>query len=196
MRVALALLLLVVSACSTVAPTPAPTLAPTLAPTSAPASAPNATIGPSAAPETSVGPSPSVEPWRVDVVNGPRRVIVSVSPGGLYFVEPNAMVTLFETPHAQAGGIEVIEVTESGCVLLDKTTFRAESFTIKLIGGLKGPYMVTLESGAGLTGPPTAERTIRAWANGCASVARAMGLRRHRILKPGVTRQDLERQPC
>ena len=151
MRVVLALVLLVVSACSTVAPTPAPT------PTAT--SAPTATIGPSAAPTASARPSPSVEPWRVDVVNGPRRVIVSVSPGGLYFVEPNATVTLFEAPQAQAGGIELIEVTDSGCVLLDKTTFPGESFTIRLIGGSKGPHTITLESGTTLSGPPTAERT-------------------------------------
>ena len=147
MRVVLALVLLVVSACSPVAPTPAPT------------SAPNATIEPSAVPTTLATPSPSIEPWRVDVVNGPRRVIVSVSPGGLYFVEPNSTVTLFEAPQAQAGGIELIEVTDSGCVLLDKTTFPGESFTIKLIGGSKGPYTITLASGTTLSGPPTAERT-------------------------------------
>ena len=147
MRVVLALVLLVVSACSTVAPTPAPT------------SAPNATIEPSAVPTTLATPSPSIEPWRVDVVNGPRRVIVSVSPGGLYFVEPNSTVTLFEAPQAQAGGIELIEVTDSGCVLLDKTTFPGGSFTIRLIGGSKGPYTLSLESGITLSGPPTAERT-------------------------------------
>ena len=147
MRVVLALVLLVVSACSPVAPTPAPT------------SAPNATIEPSAVPTTLATPSPSIEPWRVDVVNGPRRVIVSVSPGGLYFVEPNSTVTLFEAPQAQAGGIELIEVTDSGCVLLDKTTFPGESFTIRLIGGSKGPYTITLESGTTLSEPPTAERT-------------------------------------
>ena len=93
------------------------------------------------------------------MVNGPRRVIVSVSPGGLYFVEPNSTVTLFEAPQAQAGGIELIEVTDSGCVLLDKTTFPGESFTIRLIGGSKGPYTITLESGTTLSGPSTAERT-------------------------------------
>lgn len=147
MRVVLALVLLVVSACSTIVPTPTPT------------SVPTATTDLSAAPTTSATPSPSIEPWRVDVVNGPRRVIVSVSPGGLYFVEPNTTVTLFEAPQAQAGGIELIEVTDSGCVLLDKTTFPAESFTIRLIGGSKGQYTITLESGTTLSGPPTAERT-------------------------------------
>ena len=147
MRAVLALVLLIVGACSTIAPTPAPT------------SAPNATIEPSAVPTTLATPSPSIEPWRVDVVNGPRRVIVSVSPGGLYFVEPNSTVTLFEAPQAQAGGIELIEVTDSGCVLLDKTTFPAESFTIRLIGGSKGPYTISPESGTTLSGPPTAERT-------------------------------------
>ena len=151
MRVVLALVLLVVSACSTVAPTPAPTPAAT--------SAPNATIEPSAVPTTLARPSPSIKPWRVDVVNGPRRVIVSVSPGGLYFVEPNTTVTLFEAPQPQAGGIEVIEGTDSGCVLLDKTTFPAESFTIRLIGGSNGPYTITLEPGTTLSRSPTAERT-------------------------------------
>ena len=142
-----------VAACSNPqrTPTPSPTVAPT--------SGQTATIVPSAVPTTSPRPSPSIEPWRVDVVNGPRRVIVSVSPGGLYFVEPNATVTLFELPKAQAGGIEVMEVTDSGCVLLDKTTFVAESFTIKLSGGSTGPYAITVAPGATLTGAPTAERT-------------------------------------
>ena len=87
------------------------------------------------------------------MVNGPRRVIVSVSPGGLYFVEPNAAVRLFEAPQAQAGGLEVIEVTDTGCLLLDKTTFAAGSFTVRLIGELKGPYTATLVPGTTLTGP-------------------------------------------
>ena len=141
------------AACSNPQPTRTPS------PTVAPTPGQSATIGPSAVPTTSPRPSPSIEPWRVDVVNGPRRVIVSVSPGGLYFVEPNATVTLFEAPQAQAGGIEVMEVTGSGCVLLDKTTFVAESFTIKLSGGSTGPYAIAVVSGTSLTGPPTAERT-------------------------------------
>lgn len=136
-------------ACSSLQPTRTPS----------PTVAPNMTIGPSVQSTTSARPSSSREPWRVDVVNGPRRVIVSVSPGGLYFVEPNAAVTLFEMPQVQAGGIEVMEVTDSGCVLLDKTTFSAESFTIRLSGGSNGPYTLSLESGASLIGPPTAERT-------------------------------------
>lgn len=98
-------------------------------------------------------------PWRVDVVNGPRRVIVSVSPGGLYFVEPNAHVTLFELPGPRPGGIELIEATNDGCILLDKAPFAAQSFTLKLIGGPTGPYTVDLVPGTTLTGPPTAECT-------------------------------------
>lgn len=143
----LALMLLLVCGCSTVEPTPTPRVVP------------SATSRPSASPTPSAEPTPSPERWRIDVVNGPRRVIVSVSPGGLYFVEPNVKLTLFEAPEARAGGIELIEVTDDGCVLLDTATFPAESFTIMLIGGPTGPYALALEPGTTLAGPPTAERT-------------------------------------
>jgi hypothetical protein len=107
----------------------------------------------------SVEPTGTPAPWRVDVANGPRRIIVSLSPGGLYFVDPNAKVTLLESPEARSGGIEVIEVTNDGCVVLDAAQFSAESFTITLTGGQTGPYTITLEPGTTLTGPPTAKRT-------------------------------------
>lgn len=105
--------------------------------------------------------TPILDPgaWRVDVVNGPRRVIVSVSPGGLYIVEPNTRVTLFEADGAKPGGIEVIEATNDGCILLDKAPFAAGSFTITLSGEVEGDYMMTLDPGTVPVGLPGAERT-------------------------------------
>ena len=113
----------------------------------------------SATSRSSIEPTGPPAPWRVDVVNGPRRIIVSLSPGGLYVVDPNDKVTLLESPDARAGGIEVIEVTNDGCVLLDTAQFSAESFTITLTGDQTGPYTIALERGTTLIGPPTAKRT-------------------------------------
>jgi hypothetical protein len=75
-------------------------------------------------------------------------------------VEPEAEVTLFECPEPRPVGIEIIEVTDSGCVLLHSGQFDAGDFTIVLSGLRSGPYTLSLTPGAGLTGPPGGERTF------------------------------------
>jgi hypothetical protein len=114
----------------------------------------------SCAPLLPTAPTPAG--WRVDVVNGPRRVIVSIATdrqAAMWFVDPGARVNLLDWPEARPGGIELIEITADGCVLLDSVLFPAENFTIVLNGAAIGSYTITVEPGASTTGPPGVEAT-------------------------------------
>jgi hypothetical protein len=125
-----------------------------------------AVVGPS---RQTVGPAPSfglatsVLPsllgrWRVDVVNGPRPVIVSIatdSEAWLWPIAAGERRTLLDEPVAHAGGIEVMGVVNGDpCTLLDHAFFPPESFTINLAGAPQGrDYTMTVTPGAPLGGP-------------------------------------------
>jgi hypothetical protein len=152
MKLCLGLLALtfVLSACSSVVPSPP---IPTSTATPAARSSP---------PPATADPSPPAPRWRVDVVNGPRRVIVSIATdraASLWFVDPGRYVTLLDWDEARPGGIELIEMTATGCVVLDTARFPAMNFTIRLDGARTGPYTMSLVPGVFETSLPTAEQT-------------------------------------
>jgi len=137
-----------------VLPTPTPTLVPTR--------------------ETlAVGPSPTVAAgrWRVDVVNGPRPIIIVFSPdldSGLpsptmadgqilpyaWQVEANTRLTLFDQPTVpSAGSFDLLQAFNDPskldhCHVFQTVQLSAESFTIVLSGATLGPdYSATIEPG-------------------------------------------------
>ena len=136
--------------CTSLVPTPVPT--PRATQTGSASGAP--TVRPTITSTPSAGTS-----LQVDVLNGSRRVIVSISGAGLWWVEPDARVTLFNSPDVRPAGIEIIEVTGTDCRLLARSDVVPGDFTIDLRRQPTGSYSVAVRSGAALSGPPGAEET-------------------------------------
>jgi hypothetical protein len=109
--------------------------------------------------------------WRVDVVNGPRPIIIRFSPdleSGLpsptmadgqilpyaWQVEANARLTLFDQPTGpSAGSFDLLQAFNDPskldhCHVFQTVQFSAESFTIVLTGATLGPdYSAMIEPG-------------------------------------------------
>jgi len=123
--------------------------------------------------QCAAGASPTVAAgrWRVDVVNGPRPIIIRFSPAldsGLpsptmangqileyaWQVEANARLTLFDQPTVpSAGSFDLLQAFNDPskldhCHVFQTVPFSAESFTIVLTGATLGPdYSATIEPG-------------------------------------------------
>jgi hypothetical protein len=120
MRRLAALVCLVVAACNA---TPTASL-PTDTLDSTPVAAP---ISPQ---PSSPGASGTVARWRVDVVNGPRPVIISITTDTSaweWLVRAGEKRTLLDETGARPGGIEVISDVEvtGACTVLARATFSA-----------------------------------------------------------------------
>ena len=172
MRRLIAFAALAIAACS-VAPTSTPAVV-RLDPS--PSVTPVATPTPSAVPTVSTAPTATTAPTtptatagprgRVDVINGPRPVVIQIQTGGLggvtdlsawaWEVPPGARLTLLDEPHARPAYIWILDVPGSkhSCGQLAYTTFSADPFTIVLTGpATGGDYRMTLKVGASLRGP-------------------------------------------
>jgi photosystem II stability/assembly factor-like uncharacterized protein len=102
-----------------------------------------------------VAPDPAVVGrGRVEVINGPRQVIVSIATdrgAWMWLVPPGARMTLLDEAEARPGGIEIIG---DGCELLGTAAFGATPFTIVLDGpATGGRYTLRLDTSTSLTGP-------------------------------------------
>jgi len=99
-------------------------------------------------------PSPSGDRQRIDVVNGPREVVVSIATdlaAWEWTVPAGARFILLDEPLARPGGIEILDHSSQGkmCQVLDTSNFTAASFTIVLTGpAVGGPYTMTLHYGS------------------------------------------------
>jgi len=131
---------------------------------------PVATSMASAAPTASPVPTAPTLPTatagprgRVDVINGPRAVVIQIQTGGFtdaaawgWLVPPGARLTLLDEAHAKPGYIWVLDVptAKNSCGQVAYTTFSADPFTIVLNGPAGGgDYRMTLKLGASLRGP-------------------------------------------
>ncbi len=137
------LLLLATAFVSSCGPSPAPTASPAIRPT---ATAP--------AEPTGLPTSAAAERQRIEVVNGPREVVVSIATdlaAWAWIVAPGAHLVLLDEPVARPGGIELMDHSAPGsaCRLLDTDTFEARSFTIVATGPTSdGAYTMTLDYGS------------------------------------------------
>jgi len=109
-------------------------------------------------PSQSTLTAPPTSRWHVDVINGPRTVVVSLATdtsAGLWLVPAGASLTLLDEPEARPGGVYILE---EDCTHLAYSLFDAESFTLVLSGPATGPgYTLTIETGAPLLGPPSTD---------------------------------------
>jgi hypothetical protein len=135
-----------------------PSVAPVITPTPSPApTVSTASITPAAAPIATAGPR-----GRVDVINGPRPVVIQIQTGGFtdaaawgWLVPAGARLTLLDEPHARPGYIWILDATAKHfCGQLAYTTFSADPFTILLSGpAIGGDYRMRLKVGTSLRGP-------------------------------------------
>jgi hypothetical protein len=131
---------------------------------------PVATPTPSPTPTASTAPTAPATPTetagprgRVDVINGPRPVVIQIQTGGFtdaaawsWLVPAGARLTLLDEPHAKSGYVRVLDVPAAmhSCGQLAYTTFSADPFTIVLSGpAAGGEYRMTLKVGTSLRGP-------------------------------------------
>jgi hypothetical protein len=154
------------AACTAVSPPTPPESTAGSAPT--PVSATQSPAIPTATPTANPSAAASLIDWRVDVINGPRPVVIRFniddSPpipsedwnasGFFWLVKANQRVTLFdEETVAQHGSVDLLQTMDDRpqlghCYIFETIPFAAGSMTILITGKASGPdYSATIEPG-------------------------------------------------